>query len=120
MNLLRQGKCRCASGTNQKPGGKAAFIRQRVEDNAFHPIKADRLLLNASPGRTDGKWVPAEGARSIKTFQTEGKLRRAAAPGQVKALDGVPPQSLDSQRSACVLQAFVVARSPAALRITHH
>ena len=36
-------------------------------------------------------------------------------PGQVKALDGVPPQSLDSQRSACVLQAFVVVRSPAAL-----
>jgi hypothetical protein len=28
-----------------KPGGKAAFIRQRVEDNAFEPIKGDRLLL---------------------------------------------------------------------------
>src|SRR4029453_7211431 len=25
-DLLRQGKCQCTSGTNQKPGGKAPFI----------------------------------------------------------------------------------------------
>ncbi|KAF5406856.1 MAG: hypothetical protein Udaeo2_30570 [Candidatus Udaeobacter sp.] len=46
--------------------------------------KVDRLLLNASPARTDGKWVPAEGARSIKTFQTEGKLRRAAGQARLR------------------------------------
>jgi hypothetical protein len=53
-DLLRQGKCQCTSGTNQKPGGKAPFIRQRVEDNAFHPIKG---WIRFS--EDDGKCVPA-------------------------------------------------------------
>jgi hypothetical protein len=67
-----------------KPGGKAAFIRQRVEDNAFHPIKGGSALLNARPARTDGKWVPAKNARSIKTFHLKGKLRRAAGQARLR------------------------------------
>ena len=46
--------------------------------------KVDRLLLNASPARTDGKWVPAKNARSIKTFHLKGKLRRAAGQARLR------------------------------------
>jgi len=51
---------------------RAARIKRQV----------DRLRLNASPARTDGKWVPAEGASSIKTFrQKENSAERPARPG---------------------------------------
>ena len=81
------------------PGKENAAVRvARIKSQAAKPhlfakalrttrstlSKVDRLLLNASPARTDGKWVPAEGARSIKTFQTEGKLRRAAGQARLR------------------------------------
>ena len=65
------------------PGKENAAVRAaRIKSQAAKPhsfanalrttcstlSKVDRLLLNARPGRTGAKWVPAEGARSIKTF----------------------------------------------------
>jgi hypothetical protein len=70
-----------ARGRNQKSGGKAAFICQRVEDNAFHPSKVDRLLPKTIARES------AEGARL--TFAncvsvTEKKTPPSGWPGQVR------------------------------------
>src|SRR5206468_12827030 len=58
---------------------------------------------------------PAEGARLIFAncvCLAAKKTPPSSWPGQVKALDGVPPQSLDRQPLTCLLQASVVVRFP--------
>jgi hypothetical protein len=81
------------------PGKENAAVRvARIKSQAAKPdsfanalrttrstvSKVDRLLLNATPARTDGKWVPAKTTRSIKTFHLKGKLRRAAGQARLR------------------------------------
>ncbi len=137
-DLLRQGKCRCAAFTDllccaprspllRKGESK---VRIQFENNCIRQVlELARAVQNPSPlssllgqgeRRTDRMSRGDVHARAFDMLLfRERKIPPSGWPGQVKALDGVPPQSLDSQRSACVLQAFVVVRSPAALRITH-
>jgi len=136
-DLLRQGKCRCSAFTDllccaprspllRKGEGKVRiqskttasgrFLNWHVQSKTAH--LSSPLGRRREANRPDVTRGVHASAFDMLLFR-ERKTPPSHWPGQVKALDGVPPQSLDSQRSACVLQAFVVVRSPAALRITH-
>jgi hypothetical protein len=110
-DLLRQGKCQMSSRRNHKSGGRAAFICQRVEDNAFHLSWVDRLLLKMPVRLGPMAKSSAKGARlkfANRVYLTARKTPPSGRTGQVKALDGVPPQPQNRQRLACVLQACAV------------
>src|SRR2546430_2777089 len=94
-DLLPQEKWRRSSGRNCKPGVRVASIRLRVEDNAFHLSKVDRLLRRR---RQKG---PAKA--QYHQILTARKTPPSGRPGQVKALDGVSPQPQDRQRLAYLL-----------------
>ena len=103
-DLLRQGKWRRSSSRNHKPGGRAPSICQRVEDNAFHLSKVDRLLRRRCETVRRRRKTNSHELRHF----TPRKTPPSGRPGQVKALDGVSPQPQDRQRLACVNHARLV------------
>jgi hypothetical protein len=73
-------------GRNQKLGGNAVFVWQRVEDNAFHLSKVDRLLRKMPvPARTDGKGPRRKRKINIRKLRLadrkENSAERLARPG---------------------------------------
>ena len=102
-------------GQESKSGSNAAFVWQHVENNSFHLSKVDRLLRKMPVRVGPMAKGPAESARLIFAncvCRTARKTPPSGWPGQVKALDGVPPQSLDRQPLTCLLQASAGVKFP--------
>ena len=139
-DLLRQGKCRCAAFTDllccaprspllRKGEGK---VRIQFKNNCIRQVlELARAVQNRSPSVVS-PWTKERGEQTgchagmfaqarfeIAVYSQKGKLRRAAGQARLRRSTEFLLSLIDSQRLACVLQAFVVVISPAAHRITH-
>jgi hypothetical protein len=95
-DLLRQGKCQCAS----LDCSRLAVSR-----------RSERLIKGGSASPKTMPKGSAEGAILIFAncvCLTPRKTPPSSRPGQVKALDGVSPQPQNRQSLACALQACVI------------
>src|SRR5206468_3225417 len=121
VDLLPQGKCRCAFvGAVWAPSLVASpFPRERgrvrvhSRQSAYATLKTPHLApLPLPKGRGENTTRNRRQifTRVVRCVVIKNSHQRKTPPsgrlGQVKALDGVAPQPQDRQRLACVLQAF--------------